>query len=117
MCSGPGTKRGYWPIAVRKVEPPIFPEDAFFLKQGIDFHQDTQASNETTYVNLDETPQIHCQGQLSCWLGAALVLSDRGVVLLQEWVRKAQQPERGTGPQVGCEQMWWGTEEPSTHGG
>lgn len=56
MCSGPGTKQGYWPIAVRKVEPPIFPEDAFFLKQGIDFHQDTPASNETTYVNLDETP-------------------------------------------------------------
>lgn len=77
MCSGPGTKRGDLLIAVRRVEPPIFPEDAFFLKRGIDFHQDTQASNEATYVNLDETPLIHCQGHLSHWLGAATVLSDR----------------------------------------
>lgn len=65
-------------IAVRKVEPPISLGDAFFLKQGIDFHQDTQASNEATYVNLDEAPLIHCQGHLSPWLGAATVLISAG---------------------------------------
>ena len=59
MCSGPGTKLNDLLIVVRKVESPIFPEDAFFLKQGIDFQQDTQASNEATYVNLYKTPLIH----------------------------------------------------------
>lgn len=71
MCSGPGTEQGNLLIVVRKVEPPIF------LKQGIDFQQDTQASNEATYVNLDKTPLIHGQGHLSLWLGAATSLSDR----------------------------------------
>lgn len=52
-------------IVVWKVEPPIFPAEAFFLKQGIDFRQDAQASNEGTYVNLDEAQLIHCQGCLS----------------------------------------------------
>lgn len=65
-------------IVVREVEPPIFPADAFFLKQGIDFQQDAQASNEGTYVNLDETPLIHCQGCLSPWLGAASACLDSG---------------------------------------
>lgn len=71
-------------IAVRKVEPPIFPEDAFFLQQGIDFRQDAQASNEATEVKLDETPLIHCQGHLSPWFGAAMALSDWDVGLLEE---------------------------------
>ena len=48
MYSGPGTKLGDLLIVVSKVEPPIFPEDAFFLKQGIDLPQDTQASSEAT---------------------------------------------------------------------
>lgn len=60
VCSRPGTKLDDSLIVVGKVEPPIFPEDAFFLKQGIDFQQDTQASNEATYVNLYKTPLIHC---------------------------------------------------------
>lgn len=72
--AGPGTQRGDLLIAVRKGEPPISLEDAFFLKQGIDFHQDTQASNEATYVNLEEAPLIHCQEHLSPWLGAATAL-------------------------------------------
>lgn len=50
----PGTKLGSL-IVVRNVEPPIFPEDAFFLKQRIDFQQDTQASSEATYVNVQNT--------------------------------------------------------------
>lgn len=74
MLAGPGTHRGDLLIAVRKVEPPISLEDAFFLKQGIDFHQDTWASKEATYVNLDEAPLIDCQGHLSPWLGATTVL-------------------------------------------
>ena len=60
VCSRPRTKLDNLLIAVRKVEPPVFPEDAFFLKQRIDFQQDTQASNEATYVNLYKTPLIHC---------------------------------------------------------
>ena len=63
---------------VWKVGPPIFPAEAFFLKQGIDFRQDAQASNEGTYVNLDEAPLIHCQGCLSPWLGAAAACLDTG---------------------------------------
>lgn len=88
-------------IAVRKVEPPILLEDAFFLKQGIDLHQDTQASSEATDVTLDEAPLIHCQGHLSPWPGAAAALSRVGVVLLQKWARKAQQPEGSHGRGVG----------------
>jgi hypothetical protein len=65
-------------IVAREVEPPIFPEDAFFLKQGIDFLQDTQASSEATYVTLDETPLIPCQGHLFPWLKEATDLSDKG---------------------------------------
>lgn len=74
MCCGPGTEQGNLLIAARKVEPPISLEDAFFLKQGIDFHQDAQASNEATYMNLDEASLIHCQGRLYPWLGAATAL-------------------------------------------
>lgn len=77
ICSGPGTVLGDLLIIARNVEPPIFPEDAFFLKQGINFRQDSQASNEATSVSLDETPLIHGQGHLSPWLGAATVLSDK----------------------------------------
>lgn len=48
MCSGPGTKLGDLLIVVGKAEPPIFPEDALLLKQGIDLRQDSQASGEAT---------------------------------------------------------------------
>lgn len=69
VCSGPSNKLGSLLIGVRKLKPPIFPEHAFFLKQGIDFQQDTQASKKATYVNLYKTLLICCWGHLSPWLG------------------------------------------------
>lgn len=109
MHSGPGTKRGDLLIAVGKVEPPISLEDAFFPKQVIDFQQDTQASSEATYVNLDEAPLSHCQGHLSPWLGSATALFRVECGVAGEM--GVEGPAIRRVPWQGCEQTYGGVPE------